>query len=579
MGQTTDLLVIILILLIVAVVLDGLRRKWRGRGDRVVMKLDKSFLRGNVDAPEDALSNSELPNGGARTLTRDGEVPISRKPAPKLKLKNGLQGGADATAAAAGSEKSGHDAVPVLMDAVELEETTIEHANVFVSAQAPQQFAPELFEDEASSGEVRSNAVEGNEMLDVQLEELEKLGRSGIAPSAGRDPAYDDEDEDEDDFDEDDEDFDDEDEDEDDWDDEDEEDDDDYEDDDEEDDDEEEGYPRRRQDDEDDEEEDDWDDEWDEDDDEDDDEDEDDEDDEDEDDWDDEEEGEQYSGDYESEPTLLEETYARAASHFSRPPPAPEVRIEPGFGDAEEPPADLPDEEVLLEDFDESFLQDEPLFAEPVSGLEPAPETARIEASPEERKAREYGKDKAERLAFFSKSLLGRQQQKELFDEEPQAAAEPLDAGDEVSEVEGPTEVLIINVMARHGYHFFGEDLLPVLRQQGMQLGEMSIFHRHESADGNGRVVFSMANMVKPGTFDLAAMDGFSTPGLSFFLQLPNKYGNMESFELMLATATALRDGLEGELKDENRSVFTRQTIEHSRQRIRDFELSLLSRK
>jgi len=49
----------------------------------------------------------------------------------------------------------------------------------------------------------------------------------------------------------------------------------------------------------------------------------------------------------------------------------------------------------------------------------------------------------------------------------------------------------------------FGADLLPVLRKQGLHLGEMSIFHRHADVDGNGQVMFSMANMVKPGTFNV----------------------------------------------------------------------------
>jgi cell division protein ZipA len=91
--------------------------------------------------------------------------------------------------------------------------------------------------------------------------------------------------------------------------------------------------------------------------------------------------------------------------------------------------------------------------------------------------------------------------------------------------------------------------------------------------------MFSMANIVKPGTFSLAMMEEFVTPGISFFLQLPNRHGNMHAFDQMLATANAVRQVLDGDLKDERRSVFTRQAIEHCRQRIRDFELLLLSRK
>ena len=47
----------------------------------------------------------------------------------------------------------------------------------------------------------------------------------------------------------------------------------------------------------------------------------------------------------------------------------------------------------------------------------------------------------------------------------------------------------------------------------------------------------------------------------------------------MLAAASAVKVSLDGEFKDENRSVFTRQAIEHCRQRIQDFELALLKRK
>jgi FAD/FMN-containing dehydrogenase len=46
-----------------------------------------------------------------------------------------------------------------------------------------------------------------------------------------------------------------------------------------------------------------------------------------------------------------------------------------------------------------------------------------------------------------------------------------------------------------------------------------------------------------------------------------------------LGLMRAVKQALDGDLKDERRSVLTRQTVEHCRQRVRDFELSLLSRK
>ncbi len=150
---------------------------------------------------------------------------------------------------------------------------------------------------------------------------------------------------------------------------------------------------------------------------------------------------------------------------------------------------------------------------------------------------------------------------------------------DDDDDVEQAEEVIIINVMANPGTTIEGKKLLSVLLKNGMRLGEMSIFHRHADSSGKGPVMFSMANMLKPGTFSMSEMDEFETLGVSFFMQLPNKLGNMTCFEQMLKTAEALKNEMDVMLKDENRSVFTRQTIEHSRQRIRDFELEMLARK
>ena len=142
-----------------------------------------------------------------------------------------------------------------------------------------------------------------------------------------------------------------------------------------------------------------------------------------------------------------------------------------------------------------------------------------------------------------------------------------------------PEEVLIINVMAHKGEMFNGGELLDIILKCGMRYGSMDIFHRHSDTKGEGALLFSMANMVKPGTFDLDAMDEFETPGVSLFMTLPINADSMQSFDLMADTARVIAETLNGELKDEQRSVMTRQTLEHCRQRIRDFERMRLFRR
>lgn len=194
------------------------------------------------------------------------------------------------------------------------------------------------------------------------------------------------------------------------------------------------------------------------------------------------------------------------------------------------------------------------------------------------KKSRFFKSGKAEAVAEKNK---GKEKdsavvQTELFSDTPE---DYFQEDQEDAQAVEPEEVIVINVMARKDEYFSGKDLLPIILQQGMQLGKMSIFHKHADGDGNSPVMFSMANMVKPGTFDISQMDEFTTPGVSFFLQLPNSLGNMKCFEQMLKAANHIRETLHGELKDEHRSVITRQTIEHCRQRIQDFELAQLSKK
>ncbi|NQD95049.1 cell division protein ZipA [Pseudomonas sp. CrR25] len=140
-------------------------------------------------------------------------------------------------------------------------------------------------------------------------------------------------------------------------------------------------------------------------------------------------------------------------------------------------------------------------------------------------------------------------------------------------------EVLVINVVARDGDGFKGPALLQNILESGLRFGEMDIFHRHESMAGNGEVLFSMANALKPGTFDLDDIEGFSTRAVSFFLGLPGPRHPKQAFDVMVAAARKLAHELNGELKDDQRSVMTAQTIEHYRQRIVEFERRQLTQK
>ncbi|MFC4258948.1 cell division protein ZipA [Marinobacter lacisalsi] len=134
-------------------------------------------------------------------------------------------------------------------------------------------------------------------------------------------------------------------------------------------------------------------------------------------------------------------------------------------------------------------------------------------------------------------------------------------------------EVIVINVLASEERGAFSGTVLQKLFEAcGLELGDLDIYHRHETGETTSPVQFSVANAVEPGTFTPREMEQMSTPGISFFMSLPGPTNNMQAFDFMLETAQAVVRNLGGELKDERRSVMTAQTIEHCRQRIREYE-------
>ena len=139
-----------------------------------------------------------------------------------------------------------------------------------------------------------------------------------------------------------------------------------------------------------------------------------------------------------------------------------------------------------------------------------------------------------------------------------------------------PMTLLTMSIMSPAGGKFFGEDLIRAFKRARFEYGEMGIFHLFDGVDNTSSLVCSAANALNPGTFDLDEISGFSTVGVSLFLTLPASGNNLRAFEQMLSAAQQLGKDLGGELKDDHRSDLTAQTIEHYRQRIRDFELDQL---
>ena len=141
---------------------------------------------------------------------------------------------------------------------------------------------------------------------------------------------------------------------------------------------------------------------------------------------------------------------------------------------------------------------------------------------------------------------------------------------DEVVDKEPITrDVFIFNVVAREGTTVRGHELLQFFLTAGFRFGDMSIFHRHENSDGTGPILFSIANMMQPGTFDLDKMEQFSSQGVSFFLSAPNEDINIKkAFDMMLLAVEQMAEEFDCVVLNEQRTPLTEQEFRNYHQRL-----------
>ena len=134
----------------------------------------------------------------------------------------------------------------------------------------------------------------------------------------------------------------------------------------------------------------------------------------------------------------------------------------------------------------------------------------------------------------------------------------------------GPESLLIIlYIMSPKGHVFTGEGIHAVMTSAGLTYGEHQIYHYMQ----DGLAVFSIANAVEPGFFDLSRIKSTSTPGLAVFLQLPGPVECRKALNNLLKISKRLAAALSGELCDENRSVLTQQTISHLKEKVEGYRL------
>jgi cell division protein ZipA len=136
----------------------------------------------------------------------------------------------------------------------------------------------------------------------------------------------------------------------------------------------------------------------------------------------------------------------------------------------------------------------------------------------------------------------------------------------------GSFNIISVNLVMENNRKISGKQLLPQILAAGLMYGDMSIFHRYYNNDGTGKILFSLANGMEPGYFNLEKFEDLQISALTFFMTIPGPDTLMQAFASMINTATIFAEHFNIEMKDKDFCNITNQTIEHYRQCIRDFQ-------
>ena len=129
-------------------------------------------------------------------------------------------------------------------------------------------------------------------------------------------------------------------------------------------------------------------------------------------------------------------------------------------------------------------------------------------------------------------------------------------------------KVITLFLHAKDGLQFDWHQIKDAAAKAGLEYGEDHLFYRYRRIGNEQEMLFLVANMLKPGVFDV----DLRTTGLAFIMQVPGTMNALDMWDTMFPVATRMTEILDGYLTDENHSAFSRQRIASMREEMRQFE-------
>jgi cell division protein ZipA len=237
------------------------------------------------------------------------------------------------------------------------------------------------------------------------------------------------------------------------------------------------------------------------------------------------------------------------------------------FGDGQDSERDMGDMDFLEDDTrfgDAASIDDldDPLFQPGIARKRGEPA---IEAEGETQKPHYESLDSPYASEADSDDILmqpvGGHKQPATTEPEPAPTANPGEPG----------LILVLNIIAE-GRQLRGPAILKAIAATGMAYGAMGVFHFYSANRPGKQPLFSLANMMEPGSFNLSSMEELSTPGLTLFATLSRPNEALATFNKMLDVARKLAKTLDATVCDERRGTLNKQGVEHIHEQIKEYQ-------
>lgn len=145
-------------------------------------------------------------------------------------------------------------------------------------------------------------------------------------------------------------------------------------------------------------------------------------------------------------------------------------------------------------------------------------------------------------------------------------AAQDETVKETAQETKAYSDIVVLYILPKGEQRLIGSQINSSAQAMGLSFGEMNIFHFKRG----GRSIFSLANMLEPGSFDPNTIHDLKTTGLTVFMQIKGQ-DPLDDLTEMLQRSYQLAGLLNARLCNHRRQPLTEQDAENYRAQVRAF--------